>query len=150
MANYIIRAALAEETNDGWVSGPSIRDLDPRTVVRTRRPNRCCSVYAEVCTIDANFLRQYNASSRISIDCKQDTVVMAEWYRSALAIRGTTNEDNSTGRVSLIVSEARVRGWRSLRAACHHPDPVVRLGTRLGMLGAWLAVTSEGVVHGWA
>jgi hypothetical protein len=65
---------------------------------------------------------------------------MAEWYRRALAIRGTTNEDNSTGRVPLIVSEASLWGWRSLRAACHHPDPVVRLGTRLGMLGAWLGV----------
>jgi hypothetical protein len=140
--NYIIRAALAEETNDGWVwlCGPSTKYLDSRTVVKMRRPGRCWAVFTEVRRIDCNFLRQYNASLRINIDCKQDAIVMAEWYRRALAIRGTTDEDNSTGRVPLIVNEARVWGWRSLRAACHHPDPVVRLGTRLGMLGAWLGV----------
>jgi hypothetical protein len=27
-----------------------------------------------------------------------------------------------------------------LRAASHHPDMVVRLGTRLGVLGAWLGI----------
>jgi hypothetical protein len=141
--NYIIRAALAEETNDGWVwiCGPSTDGLDSRTVLKMKRSGRCRSVYAELRTIDRNFLQQYNDSQRtIDIDCKQDTIVMAEWYRRALAISSTTDKDNSTGRVPLIVSEARVWGWRSLRAACHHPDPVARLGSRLGLLGAWLGV----------
>lgn len=142
MVDYIIRAALAEETNDGWVwiCGPSIKELDSRTVVKIRRPDRCRSVYTEVRTIERNFLRQYNDSPRISIDCKQDTIVMAEWYRRAIAIRDTTNNDNETGRVPLIVKKVRIPVWRSLRAACHHPDPVVRLGTRLGILGAWLGL----------
>lgn len=141
MVDYIIRAALAEETNDGWVwiCGPS-QNLRSRTVVKIKRPGRCRSVYMEVRTIDCNFLRKYNADPHISLDCEQDTIVMAEWYRRALAIDSTTKQDNTTDRVPLVVKEARLCGWRSLRAACHHPDPVVRLGTRLGMLGAWLGM----------
>lgn len=145
MVNYIVRAALAEETNDGWVwiCGPSVKDLDSRTVVKIKRPKVCRGVYTEVRKIDCNFLRQYNDSSHtISVDCERDTIVMAEWYRRALAIRDTTNRDNEKGRVPLIVKEARLLGWRSLRTACHHPDPVVRLGTRLGILGAWLGLLS--------
>ena len=99
----------------------SVKNPKPRTVVKIRRPYRCCSICTEVRTIDCNLLMKYNANGRISIDCKQNTVVMAEWYRRALAIQGTTNEDNSTGRIPLIVDEVRVWGWRSLRAACHHP-----------------------------
>lgn len=140
MVDYIVRAALAEETNDGWVwiCGPS-QNLDSRTVVNIRRPNACRGVYTELRTIDCNFLRQYNDSPHtFCIRNKQDTIVMAEWYRTALAIRGTTSKDNEAGRVPLIVKKVKIPVWRSLRAACHHPDPVVRLGTRLGILGAWL------------
>ena len=124
MVDYIIRAALAEETNDGWVwiCGPSLKELDSRTVVKIRRPDRCRSVYTEVRTIDCNFLGQYNDSPRtIIIDSNQDTIVMAEWYRRALAIRDTTDDDNKTGRVPLIVKKARMPVWRALRTACHHP-----------------------------
>ena len=144
MVNYIVRAALAEETNDGWVwiCGPSVKDLDSRTVVKIKRPKVCRGVYTEVRMIDCNFLRQYHITPRITIDCERDTIVMAEWYRRALAIRGSTNLDNKTDTVSLIVEKARLWGWRSLRTACHHPDPVVRLGTRLGILGAWLGLLS--------
>ena len=140
MVDYIIRAALAEETNDGWVwiCGPS-QNLDSRTVVKLKRPGCCWGVYTELRTIDCNFLQRYNDNPRThKIDCKRDTIVMAEWYRRALAIPGSTSESNEIGRVSLIVKKMRIPIWRTLRAACHHADPVVRLGTRLGMLGAWL------------
>ena len=69
-----------------------------------------------------------------------DTLVMAEWYRKALGISRTTSPDNETGTVRLAVRPSRRQGWRSLRAACHHPDLSVRLGTRLGMVGVCLGV----------
>ena len=75
---------------------------------------------------------------------------MAEWYRLALAISTTTKADNQTDTVPLIVVAARIWGWKPLRTACCHPDPVVRLGTRLGMLGLWLgllALARTGVHH---
>lgn len=144
MVDYIIRAALAEETNDGWIwiCGPSTEHLDSRTVVSVKQFGARHVIYAEVRKIDENFRQRYNASPRINIDCKRDTLVMAEWYRRALAIRGTTERDNQTGTVPLIVSRAKISWWGSLRAACHHPNPVVRLGTRLGVLGAWLGLLS--------
>ena len=142
MVKYIIRAALAEEANDGWVwiCGPSTNGLDSRTVVQISQPGRCYKVYTEVRTIDCNFLRQYNVSPRIAIDREKDTIVMAEWYRRTLAISATSDQDNKTGNVSLIIKKAKIPVWRSVRAACHHPDPVVRLGTRLGILGTWLGI----------
>lgn len=144
MVDYIIRAAVAEETNDGWIwiCGPS-QNLDSRTVVVIKRPGDCRVVYTEVRRIDRNFLLQYNSDAnriRINIDSNRDTIVMAEWYRRALAIRSTTKPDNNTDTVSLSVKKAKIWGWRSLRAACHHPDPVVRVGTRLGVLGVWLGL----------
>jgi hypothetical protein len=140
--DYIVRAALGEETNEGWVwiCGPSSAHLDSRTIVSIERPGHNYRVYAEVRKIDGNFCQRYNASPRISVDCEDDTIVMAWWYRRALAIQDITKHDNRTDRVSLKVKEAKIWGWRSLRAACHHPDPVVRLGTRLGVLGAWLGL----------
>ena len=69
---------------------------------------------------------------------QRDTLVIAEWYREALGIFGTTSRDNETGKVRLAFARSRMPIWPSLRAACHHPDRVVRLGTRLGMLGVCL------------
>jgi hypothetical protein len=141
-SEFIIRAALAEETNNGWVwlCGPAARTLESRVVVKISRPGDRRAIYTEVRKIDRNFLHRYNQAPRTDIDDGRDTIVMGEWYRTALAIRGTTKKDNATDRVALIVERAKLWGWRSLRAACHHPDLVVRLGTRLGLLGAWLGV----------
>jgi hypothetical protein len=95
--------------------------------------------------IDSNFLRYYNQDPkkvRVQIDCGRDTIVMGEWYRRVIAVSETTKRDDKTGTALLIVEKARIPLWGSLRAACHHPDPVERLGTRLGLLGAWLGVVS--------
>ena len=142
---FIVRAALAGETNNGWVwiCGLSTEGLQSRTVLKIRRAHPRRTIYTELRRIDRNFLRQYNDDEkglRIDIDRRQDTLVMGEWYRVVLAIDRTTRKDNQGGRVALSVKRARVWGWRAVRAACHHPDLVVRLGTRLGLLGAWLGV----------
>ncbi len=68
---------------------------------------------------------------------------MSEWYRDALGGFGTTNKDNKTGKVELCVKRAKLLAWRSVRAACHHPDIVVRLGTRLGVIGLWLGIVGS-------
>lgn len=147
---YIIRAALHEETNNGWiwVCGPSLENLQSRAVVKISRPGHCRGVYTEVRKIDDNFLGQYNhdpitrdpENRQIDIVPTKDTIVMAEWYRVALAIWDTTECDDELGTVPLCVKEVRPWGYKSLCAACHHPDPVVRLSTRLGILGTWLGL----------
>jgi hypothetical protein len=136
---YAIRHALREDTNDGWVwiCGPTSQSLKSRTVVKVRYPSRSRYFYAEVRKIEENFLRQYNdPKQRICINCDQNTIVMAEWYRSALGIKDISKSNS----FALVVTPAKLWGWKSLRAACHHPDPVVRLSTRLGVLGAWLGL----------
>ena len=146
MADYIIRAALHEENNNGWVwfCGPALKTLQSRRIVRFCRPGYHRGVYTEVRKIDCNFLGRYNdddtKSWGIKVDPKLNTIVMAEWYRVALAIRDTTQANNKTGTITLHVKEIRWWGYKSLRFACHHPDPAVRLGTRLGVLGVWLGV----------
>ena len=136
MASYIIRAALDEETNDGWVW----MALPSRTVVRIRCDTG--AVFCQVRKIDKNFLKKYNdpAGSRIRISNPDETIVMAEWYRNALGGFGTTAADNKNDRQELDVKQLRRWGWSSLRAACYQPNDVVRLGTRLGVLGAWLGI----------
>ena len=142
--DFIIRAALSEETNDGWVwVHMPAKSFAPRTIVRVDRRLRGhrFRTYVEARTIDDNFRRNYNAcSKRIAVVEQRDTLVMAEWYRDALRIPRTTAPDNVTDMVSLSVVSARMPVWPSLRAACHHPALSVRLGTRLGMVGVCLGV----------
>ena len=140
--NFIVRAALLEETNNGWVwMQMADHSFPPRTIVRIERRvhERSFRIYAEVRRIDGNFRRIYKRDSmRIPLVENRDTIIMGEWYRDALAIPSTTCADNVTNTVRLDVASSRIRLWSSLRAACHHPDLVVRLGTRLGMVGVCL------------
>lgn len=141
MKSFIIRMARADEANNGWIwmAKPS------RTVIRVSNPANKSSVYCQVRDIrDRNFLFNYAndpPDRRVPIIAPDDTIVMSQWYRDALGGFPTTADDNVTGRVQLSVSECMGINWLwHLRAACHHPDIVVRLGTRLGVLGTWLGV----------
>ncbi len=154
MTEYIIRAALHDETNEGWIW---TWDQRSRTVVRIIGPDGLRKIYCVTRRIDQNFLNTYNQSkqektrlndedktSRIDIDGKKKlpTVVMGQWYRDALGGFKTTDENDIDGRVELDIKPIGryCRWWGSLQAAAHHPDIVVRLGVRLGVLGAWLGI----------
>ena len=144
--DFIIRAALSDDMNEGWVwiQTPSNESLDaqlePRRIVRINRRSPRRSVYVELRRIDRNFRENYNEERRLRIVPQRDTLIMAEWYRDALGISETTHKDNETGTVRLCVGACRFRAWCSIRAACHHPDIIVRLGTRLGLCGVWLGL----------
>ena len=143
---FSIRAALSDDLKEGWVwvQTPSNRSLDsqlePRRIVKISRRSPRRSVYVEVRKIDRNFRERYNHKPRIQISDQRDTLVIAEWYRDALGIFETTQSDNETGTVRLTVQRCNGRIWPSIRAACHHPDITVRLGTRLGLCGVWLGL----------
>jgi hypothetical protein len=142
MTKYIIRAAMRDEANEGWVwmdGHPS------RTIVRITRDALKRSVICQTRQFDKNFLKSYNdkASERQPLVLGHDTIVMSSWYRDALGGFETTDRDDTTGRVELNVeSYNRWLPWAQLRAASHHPDMAVRLGTRLGALGLWLGLLS--------
>ena len=144
--DFTIRAALSDDMNEGWVwiQTPDSQSLDSqlesRCVVKISRRFPRRFVYVEVRKMDRNFRDKYNDKPRTPICRERDTLVMAEWYRDALGITRTTHKDNKIGTVRLIVKFCNSPIWPSIRAACHHPDISVRLGTRLGLCGVWLGL----------
>lgn len=138
MTEYIIRAALHEETNEGWIWA---NGFPSRTIVRTSNPASDSAVFCQIRKLDDNFRKLYNddpKKQRIPL-IKADTIVMSQWFRDGLGIKAT-NKDNKTGLVALkIVSyEHCWRFWGSVRATAHHPEIVVRIGISLGVLGVIL------------
>ena len=155
MTKYIIRAALRDETNEGWVwmAGSGYRS---RTIVRITVPDGTRKAFCQVRQIDENFLDHYNQSDkeksrlvregkkhRIDIDPKTPTIVMSEWYRDALGGFSTTTKKNGWKEIELEF-QPYDHGLKhllgQLLAASQHPDISVRLGTRLGVLGTWLGL----------
>jgi hypothetical protein len=152
---YIIRAALHDETSEGWVW---TWDQPSRTVVRITGPDGMRKIYCVARRIDPNFLNIYNQSPQekerlekegkkhrldLDLETKPPTVVMSQWYRDALGGFDTTTGEENRGPVKLKIEPYR-GGVQSilgpLFAASQHPDVSVRLGTRLGVLGAWLGL----------
>jgi hypothetical protein len=146
--DYIIRAALDEQTNNGWVwiGGPSSKNLTSRVAVAITRQGCGRGVYVDARIVDRNFLSLYNhdllhpdpKNRRIDIDLDQDTIVMGDWYRRALGISKTTSRNMKSGIVRLTVKQVGLGGVEALFTACHNPDPMVRLAARFSMLGLWL------------
>jgi hypothetical protein len=135
--DYTIYAALTEEENEGWVwfSVPTLR---PRTVIKVRNPHNGRSVFCLSRQIDPNFLGRYNNHPRKTINegGGKKTLAINAWYRDALGALDTQTD------VCLEISTPRLPFWRDIRAACHHPDIVARVGTRLGLVGAWLGMVA--------
>lgn len=142
--DYVIYAALAQETNEGWIwiSEP---ELPTRTLVKVHNPQTKRTVFCVSRHIDLSFLRDYNDQQKhntVKIQDPKTAIVISEWYRDALGGFPTTFRTPQTAAPpSLVITGQK---WWSLiwpiRAACHHPESAVRIGTRLGVLGAWLGI----------
>jgi len=133
---YKIYAALHEESNNGWVwfAKP---EFEPRTLVLLSNSQTGQCVYCECRRIDENFRKLYNDrpyTVKVSGEDQDVALVISDWYRRALGIK-TTKID-----VDLRVSKAN--WWGELRTGCQHPDPVVRLATRLGILASLLGFSA--------
>ncbi len=138
---YTIFAALSNETNEGWIwfSKPP---LHTRTIVRVHNSQTRRVVFCESREIDYNFLTQYNERRHTQkITNPDEALVISEWYRDAL---GGFAPSKSGEQVKLDITQAQIPVWRSLRACCHHPHIAVRVGTRLGVLSAWLGLIGLG------
>jgi hypothetical protein len=129
---YTVFAALSDQANEGWIwfCNPL---LHTRTIVKVCHSKTGRVVFCESRKIDPNFLVQYRQSAR-EIMNPDEALVISEWYRDALGGFATTSSGGD--KVKLDITPAQIPGWRSLRASCHHPDIAVRVGTRLGVLGA--------------
>lgn len=135
---YRIFAALSDESNEGWIW---FKDplFPTRTIVKVRNPETGHKIFSESRKIDTNFLIRYNERPHtVFLNNPGEALVISEWYRDALGAIKTTC--HSKKPLDLDITSAKIPGWRSLRASCHHPDIAVRVGTRLGVLGTWLGL----------
>jgi len=148
--NFHVYHALHDDTDKGWVwfLNPA---FTARMTLKIRNPSNGKSVYCEYRDIDEPFLTLYNERAHTRpIDPEgtyhageyfqirdstkfEDILVISGWYRSALGIPGANT-------CSLDVRKPRSASWADLRAACQHPEPGVRVATRVAILGTWLAV----------
>jgi hypothetical protein len=134
---YTIYAALGEEDKEGWVwiQHPKFPSFTP---IEIYNPETRQSVCCESRHIDSNFLRKYNEHPRIEINNPPKALVISDWYRNALGGFDTTHHSGNDMRLE--IKKLHFLGWRQVRCACHHPDAIARIGTRLGVVGVWLGI----------
>ncbi|MGA2157536.1 MAG: hypothetical protein ABSH37_24270, partial [Bryobacteraceae bacterium] len=72
----------------------------------------------------------------VDLDKVRDVIVISDWYRKALGGFETG------GPQHLTICKPWCSQWADLRAACQHPEPGVRVATRVAILGTWLGVAA--------
>ncbi len=142
MSAYSVYAALHDESDKGWVWSKKEGTLT-RTIVLLKNREKKRSVYCEYRELDHHFVNQYNDEFR-AFDPKyslptnpaqwKDIIIIGGWYRDAL---GHIKQQST---IDLEIVKPLLSSWAGLRAACQHPDPGVRVATRLAVIGTWLGV----------
>jgi hypothetical protein len=137
-----VYAARHDESDKGWVWSKKEGTLT-RTIVLLKNREKKRSVYCEYRELDRNFVNLYNDEHR-GFDPKyslptnpaqwKDIIIIGGWYRDAL---GHIKQQST---IDLDIVKPLLSSWAGLRAACQHPDPGVRVATRLAVIGTWLGV----------
>jgi hypothetical protein len=152
-----LHKALHEDTDKGWIWALD-GQLQSRSTVRLTLRGR--SVYCEYRELDRAFVAYYNVrqcdhtipihgqrsdepipqAGEAPEDYKQwrKIIVISDWYRRALGLVESDLHDNKEFDVGL--TQPFFSLWADLRSACQHPEPGVRVSTRVAILGAWLGV----------
>jgi hypothetical protein len=127
---YKIFVALRDDINSGWVW---VQDQDKqykqRAVICIKNSATRKEVYCEICQVDPNFRKNYNTKGggREKIDVVTPSLVINEWYRKLLGI------DKNQPEHKLDMTE--VDTWYGkIRACLHHPQVIVRVATKLGII----------------
>ncbi|HSU61418.1 MAG TPA: hypothetical protein VLI55_19070 [Bryobacteraceae bacterium] len=162
---YRVFAALHEDTDKGWVwvRLKQMEGFRSRSTIKISKGRY--SVYCEHRNFDENVVRKYDSSSdtsciyfgtdqatfadkkhtakeavehRAPVDLSkvQDVIIISGWYRMGLGGINTTEVHELT------ITRPRFGQWADIRAGCHHPEPAVRIATRLAILGTWLGVAA--------
>jgi hypothetical protein len=137
---------LHEEMDKGWVYLGGGMGIRSRALVRLKNldSGKRRSIFCEYVELERPDVDYYNSTTRGRIEIPpgsfSDVLVISKWYRSALDIPRRPSAGPWT--VHLDVKPAKLPGWNSVRAAVMHPDPAIRVGTRLGVLGAWLGMVA--------
>jgi hypothetical protein len=156
--DYRVFSALHEDTDKGW-AWLYLEDTGgfvSRTTIKIVSPDVKRSVYCEYRAIDSNFIKRYDRSEftrciyfankhetqsgQLDVASLGKVVVLSDWYRQALGGIETTH--GARDGQKLEIYKPRFALWADLRAACQHPEPGVRVATRVAILGTWLGVTA--------
>ncbi|HKV27040.1 MAG TPA: hypothetical protein VJN90_02040 [Candidatus Acidoferrales bacterium] len=142
MITYTVYAALHEETDKGWV-WLKIDGAVPRTTIKLVKKGSGDghTVYCEYRELDKRFVKRYNEhAERFPLPDEtnewKNILVISDWYRRALG--GVTLQKS----IDLEIIKPRWLHWADVRAACHHPEPGVRVAMRLAVFGTWLALSA--------
>ena len=131
---YDVYMALHEEAHSGWVWFKS-PTLPSRSLVRIKHDDR--RVTCECRILDDRDVGYYNAEThgkrKVDPNAHEDVLIANDWYRDALNIK-------AAHKVPLEIKSLGDYPWYAVRAGCQNPDPMVRIATRLGVLGAWLGI----------
>ncbi len=127
---FKVYAALSEDINNGWVWLPE-RVVASRSVVKITNTNSPKSVICEALNIGPNFLKRYNKRGRYTIEKNETAIVLNEWYRKKLGI-------NKTQEICEFQVDLKDGFWGHISASLNHPQIVVRLATKLGILSVIL------------
>jgi len=160
---YKVFAALHDDTDKGW-TWISLGDrFESRTTIRIKREfnGKRRAVYCEYREIDDNFVLRYDRSegtkcmyfpnhaaakqakrNDVQINQLGNIAVISQWYRKALGMGGSETAARGGSDPKLCFDEPWFRWWRDLRAACQHPEPGIRVATKIAILGTWLGVTA--------
>ena len=145
---FTIYAAREEEFDSGWVWLSDDNRLYSRAPVVLYCPATKRKTFCEVRLIDENFRKRYSRDGRACITegNENEALVMSQWYRDALGGL-KTSATNCNKKVKIRIRRPFfLLGWRAMRVGVHHPDIAVRVGVRLGVFSAWLAVAG---IAGW-
>ncbi len=132
-----VLAAMQLDINQGWVwlTGSGFKQ---RSIIKITNKANNKSVYCEHLEIDENFIKEYNQSSRISINADEETIVINAWYRKMLG--------NIATKASHDLKIVQANGWwGQFRANINHPQVVVRLATWLAFISVVLGLIGIGL-----
>jgi hypothetical protein len=142
LSAYFVYGAQHDESDKGWVWSKKEGTLT-RTIVLLKNREKKRSVYCEYSELDHSFVNQYNDEYKkfdpqyslpTNPERWKDIIIIGAWYRDAL---GHIKQQST---IELDVAKPLLSSWAGLRAACQHPDPGVRVATRLAVIGTWLGV----------
>jgi hypothetical protein len=133
-----ISAAMHDEIDKGWIWLLLDEGFSSRMTIKISHGEK--SIHCEYRKIDANFVKVYHrdkecGNSKIELDPQY--VVISDWYRKALGIKGTTHELPSQ-EIALTITRPSWRWLADLMAGCQHPEPGARVATQIAIWGIWL------------
>jgi hypothetical protein len=131
---------------------------NPRTIKINSMHKKCCALVLNAWYRDALGIKTSSQQRSDTADVETQHPVQLQittlrrWSWRSLRLTLSTKTDwqprsdsadsETEHPVHLQIKPLRLWGWRSLRVTSHHPNIVVRLATRLSVLGAWLGITS--------